>query len=190
MGFTSESIFFVCSILAARPHPPRFFLEGGACPALLEGGGTPPSRHRSMAGTPLQGTQRGTPSRFPARVYVGDYTQVIAQKGDREGGPPWYQRSKYPTPLSFQWEGGPPLGRTGGGHLIRGRWGEGNRTHGTCTRSLIRARMQNSIRRFQRQRARQYRRCRKDRVSPCRHRTCRNSRRSRRRYRKIVLRLR
>ncbi len=67
-----------------------------------------------MAGTPSKVPKGAPPTCFPARVYVGDYTQVIAQKGDREGGPPWYQRSKYPTPLSFQWEGGTLSGAGGG----------------------------------------------------------------------------
>jgi hypothetical protein len=61
--------------------------------------------------------RRYPPSRFPARVYVGDTIQFIAQKGDREGGPPGFHERGTPTPLSSQGEGGPPLGlgRGGGG---------------------------------------------------------------------------
>jgi hypothetical protein len=58
-------VFFFCR---GTPHPP---------PAIwLEG--IPPSKVPKVA----------PPPRFPARVYVGDTIQFIAQKGDREGGPP------------------------------------------------------------------------------------------------------
>jgi hypothetical protein len=66
----------------------------------------PPSRHQSMAGTPSRVPKVALPSRFLARVYVGDSLQVITQKGDREGGPPGFHEGVTPTPLSFQWEGG------------------------------------------------------------------------------------
>ncbi|GAB6284044.1 MAG: hypothetical protein STSR0009_02430 [Methanoregula sp.] len=77
------------------PHPP---------PAIwLEG--IPPSKVPKVA----------PPSRFPARVYVGDTIQFIAQKGDREGGPPLCQVSKTPTPQSLQWEADPLWVGVGGG---------------------------------------------------------------------------
>ncbi|GAB6286876.1 MAG: hypothetical protein STSR0009_30790 [Methanoregula sp.] len=57
--------------------------------------------------TPAKVSKVAPPSRFPARVYVGDSLQVIAQKGDREGGPPGFHERVTPTPLSFKWEGVP-----------------------------------------------------------------------------------
>ncbi len=114
-GLTSEPDPVARSRRVMRPHPHQSFGEGSACPALLMGGGTPPSCYLSMAGTPLQGTQGGTPSRFPARVYVGDEIPVVAQKQDLEG-----------APLGFMSEGSPPpVFPTGGGYLpgAPGGWG-------------------------------------------------------------------
>ncbi|GAB6285762.1 MAG: hypothetical protein STSR0009_19630 [Methanoregula sp.] len=48
-----------------------------------------PSHHRSLAGTPSKVPKVAPPTRFPARVYVGDPIQFVAQKGDREGRTLW-----------------------------------------------------------------------------------------------------
>jgi len=74
-----------------------------------------------MAGTPSRVPKVALPSRFPVRVYVGDSLQVIAQKGDREGGPPGFHEGVTPTPclsngrgvpVRLSWRVGvPPLSR-------------------------------------------------------------------------------
>ncbi|MCK9593813.1 MAG: hypothetical protein M0Q91_17575 [Methanoregula sp.] len=55
------------------------------------------------------------PSRFPARVHVGDPIRVIAQKGIGRGDPPGVNGRSTPPPLSFPWEGGAHQGRDRGG---------------------------------------------------------------------------
>ena len=77
-----------------------------------------------MAGTPSKVPKGAPPTRFPARVYVGDGYQVIAQKGDMGGGgTPSVPTVEDPHPPVFPMGGGTPLGRTGGGHQSRrGVW--------------------------------------------------------------------
>jgi hypothetical protein len=101
------------------PTPHHSFGEGAACPALLGGGGTPPSRHLSLAGTPLQGTQGGTPHPFSGTGLRRRLNSCHRLKTGSGGGTPSLPTVEDPHPLSFPWEGGTPLGRLGGGGGVK-----------------------------------------------------------------------
>ena len=116
--YVGEHIFCVLHFGPGTPPPTN--LLGRGVPVFFFSRVTPSPPHTSWheGGPPSRVPKGGPPSRFPARVYVGDSIQFIAQKRDLEGVPPPCQLSRTPTPLSFQWEGGPPLwvGLGGRGH--------------------------------------------------------------------------
>jgi hypothetical protein len=99
--FTSESTFFVCSILADRPHPPPIFLEGGCLPGTLDGWGTPYLPTFVRTGYPFQGTQRGTPLLFSS---MGLRRRL--NSGHRPKWRPGGFHERVPLPPTNLWGGG------------------------------------------------------------------------------------
>ena len=97
------------------PTPHRSFEEGGACPGLLVGWGTPTVPTLVRTGYPLQGTSRWVYTPFSGTHSRRRLNSCHRPKWRSGGGTPRLPSVQDPNPPVLPKEGGTPLGRYRGG---------------------------------------------------------------------------